>query len=564
MIDRINNLRIQTVFFISSVIYSILISVNIASNRYSHLLVVFWFLSILLLILSFSSKLKFNFPSAKPSAKLLFCLFFILLPSFVRIANYNVNRLHGDDALTAYFSANYDFAKTNFFSGIPSAEGQWVAQFPTIFFILQKFFFLIFGESYLTIKLSVIPYVLIVSIMLYLITQRLINERVAIISLIIYAFLPISIYLETLGLHFVSSTSIFLIFFYLGTWNLKENTPFLSVLTGVSAGFCFLFYSTSYIALPFLIIFFILQLFRFSRLLVLRNFLLLITAFMITVGPFFTYAITYNNYFLSRINQVSLLTGSWSEMNNLFKQGQNITTILREQTLLSVQSLYINNIGGHGGYYFGHLALFNNISLSLLVIGAVMSLILTYRKIDFFLIISVIVISFISGVILTIPPPAFHRFSLAFPFISIVSSVPFHILFCLKKIKRVVQYAIAIVLIGAYILFNELYFLQSVGDENYNINIKIANYINTNYPGRKIYVAAYGSFSFMKIYYFSPGKNAKSITSDYHDNFIQKFNPNEKYVYIITFPKDFDKKFSDLDPNGQLIKFSNNYSLLVN
>lgn len=546
----------------------ILVNIAVYLDIYNPILILLWIFSILLILLApllaGRKKIDIPFPAIQLNKKSVLIFFILLLPVLVRIAHFNLNRIHTDDLITAYFSATEDFTKINFFSGIPQKQGEWVAQFPTPFFILQNIFFTLFGKSLLSVKLSIQPYVFIISVTLFLLVRKILNEKAAIISVILYAFLPISLYLETLGLHFVSSTAVFMVFFYLAILNIRRNSPLLWVLVGICTGVSFLFYITSFIALPFLFLFFIIQFLLIRKLSVVRNFLLSLLAFCITVSPFFTYAGRYNNYFMSRINQVSFLTGSWSGAKDQLNQGKNIQSVLKEQSLISIESLYRNGIGGHGGYTFSQLALFNTISLSLLIIGSILSLFLISGKIELILVFSVIIASFISGIILSISPPAFHRFSLAFPFIAIVSTVPFYVLFTLGKTKTVIKNIIAFVLIGSYVLLNESYFFQSVKEESYNISLRLSDTINQNYPGRNIYVASFGGYSFMKIYYFSKGKTAKSIQTDYHDNFIKRFNPHEKYVYIIIFPKDFDKIFTDLDPNGKLIKYSDNYSLFMN
>jgi len=97
-----------------------------------------------------------------------------------------VNRAHGDDLLTAYFSATYDLG-SNFFAPVPADWTQWVTQFPCPFFF-QKIFFLVFGESLMSIKFSVLPYVLVVSTFLFFVVRELLDERAAIVALVLHSF----------------------------------------------------------------------------------------------------------------------------------------------------------------------------------------------------------------------------------------------------------------------------------------------------------------------------------------------------------------------------------------
>lgn len=373
---KLKIVRINLLFL--SFLFNIFVNLKILRNDYSHLCLFLWLLSLVCLVLSaVSEKTKFKPKRLQFSPRKIFIMLIIFLPSIARIANYNLTRIHGDDILTAYFSAHYDF-KQNFFSAVPSDKGQWVSQFPTPFFVLQKIFFLVFGESLLSIKLSIIPYVFVVSLFLFLIVKKVLDEKTAIVSLVLYSFFPISLYLETLGLHFISSTAIFMVFFYFLILALKNNTTLSSTLAGLLTGFCYLTYSSSYLALPVLIIFFMIQSLQERKVAVIKNLLLAIIAFGLTLGPFLIYAHKFDNYFIQRINQVSLLTGQWSGAREKVEKGESIITIIKKNLSLSIRSFYTHGIGGHGGYNFGRLAFFEKTSLGLFIIGSSIGCILLF------------------------------------------------------------------------------------------------------------------------------------------------------------------------------------------
>ncbi len=554
----------QIIFFFISILISIYINLMVFRNQYTPVLIYWWILSIIFILASVLYQKKSFHIKIRFSIKNLIIILAILLPSIIRITNYNLSRIHGDDLITAYFSATENFAKINFFSGIPSDKGQWVAQFPTMFFALQKIFFLCFGEGVLSVKLSVIPYVLIISLMLFLIIREIFNAKTAIITVILYAFLPISLYHETLGLHFVSSTAPFMIFFYFAILQWKKNRPVYSVLTGLFCGFCYLFYNTSFIAFPLMLILYFLQLINVRKLSVIGNFGLAIVTFLIVLSPYLTYALKYNNYFFSRTSQVSLLSGSWSGIKDKIARGESSTlNEIKESLTISLKSFYQDGIGGHGGYDFGHLAFFEKYSLYLFIAGAIIGIFLIFTNFEVLFIYLTILFCF-SAMVFSTPPPAYHRLSLSFPFLSMILSIPFYILLSLNKTNRLIRYIVCVIFIFIYMYFNQQYFLKSIKGEEYHESLRISDYINKNFPGRNIYVASYPGFGFDKVYYFSQGKNAKSITTGYHDGFITTFNPNEKYVYAIIFPEDFNDKFQQLDPNGKIINISKGYSLFVN
>jgi hypothetical protein len=400
--------------------------------------------------------------------------------------NYYPNRIHMDDLITAFFSANTDFTKINFFSGIPQERAQWVSQFPTLFFVLQRIFLIFAGNSIFSTKLSVIPYILFLSYFLFLIVKYIFNTKTALISLVLYSFLPISIYLETLGLHFISSTAIFICFFYLSMINLKKNELILSVLSGIACSFCYLFYITSFIAFPFMILFNIFQIIRNNKIQAIKNFIFSLITFLIVLSPYLTYAGKYNNYFFSRIDQVSYFTGSWSDIPTRLKKGENILPKFKENILINMKSFYLDGIGGHGGYNYNHLALFNRSSIILVVIGLIIGIIFIFKKVEILFVILTLTASF-STLIISIPPPAYHRLALSFPFIVIIMSIPLYLLLQIHYVHKYIRYFIIICLLFMYIYNNQIYFMRSIINEKDNSAIKLAAYINDNYPDRNIY-----------------------------------------------------------------------------
>ena len=162
----------------------------------------------------------------------------VCLPALVRIADYRLDRIHGDDILTAYFSNAYDLRGTDFFAPVPRDPTAWVAQFPAPYFVLQKLFFLAFGATLLTIKLSVLPYVVAISALLYDLGRRLLDERAAVIAVLVYAVCGPALYLETLGLHFGSSTVAFLAFLLLALRERRDGRARHALLAGMAAGAC--------------------------------------------------------------------------------------------------------------------------------------------------------------------------------------------------------------------------------------------------------------------------------------------------------------------------------------
>ncbi|PIR08674.1 hypothetical protein COV53_01810, partial [Candidatus Gottesmanbacteria bacterium CG11_big_fil_rev_8_21_14_0_20_37_11] len=530
-----------------SFVSTITVSVFIYIDKYSPLLIYWWGASIIFLILSalLDKKIKIKHLSHFLSKKNLFILLIVLLPILVRVGNYNLNRIHGDDALTAYFSATEHFSKINFFSGIPSDKAQWQSQFPTLFFVFQRIFFIIFGESFLTMKLSLLPYILIISITLFLLTKIYIGGNTAIISVILYAFFSISLYYETLGLIFVSSTAVFILFFYLAIRYLSNfKTPL--VLIGILCGACYLFYLTSYIALPVMLLIFFIKLVRVKKIIVIRDFLIVLLSFLVVLAPFLTYAYRFDNYFTSRTNQVSLLSGSWSSGKERIAKGEKPINIIKENAINTIKCFYIDDIGGGGGYDFAHQAIFEKTALFLFIIGCILVFVFSFRKVEYFLLFLVVFLSYLE-MALSMPPIGYQRFILAFPFITIIMSLPFSLVISFNKTSHSLRCIVVVIMLGLYVINNQRYFLKSVEKEKDNNDLKLSKYINQNFPGRRIHIASYPGFGYDKVYYFSQGKNALSVDTAYHDYYLHNFNTQEKYVYVIIFPNDFNSKFAALD-----------------
>lgn len=561
LIPKINALNfLNLIVFILAVSISVLVNIYIYQRTYHNTLIILYLFSILGLVLSVAHVQRLSIPriSKKTFVTILFVL---LLPVCIRIFNYNLDRIHGDDMLTAYFSATEQFSRINLFGGIPSDKMQWVCQFPAHFFFLQRFFFTIFGNSLLTAKLSVLPYVSVVSLFLFLSVRKLLDRKAAIAAVVFNAFFAPSLYLETLGLHFVSSTAIFMAFFYFAIVNKEKNDKFSAVILGLLTGLSYMFYSSSYIALPFMMLFFCMRFLQKGRKKVFASFIFATISFIVTVSPYAMYAVRYENYFTQRIDQVSLLTGTWSAQKKSLDAGVSAVNIVKSNTQLSLGSMYKDGLGGHGGYTYAKLALFEKFTLFMFLAGVPIAIVLMFKKMPFFWILTIIIASFISGIILTIPPPAYHRFSLAYPFIAIISVLPLWLIMSLRF--KTVSVIITITVLFFITYQNQIYFLRSTAEEKIHDHIKLSNVIATRFPDRKITVAAFTGYAFEKIFYFA-GNPKQQIETDYHVKYLGEFDANTPYLYVILNPYEFGSQFSVLDPNGTLEYFADDISLFYN
>jgi hypothetical protein len=488
----------------------------------------------------------------------------ICLPALVRVAAFQLDRIHGDDLLTAYFSATLDLAHGDFFAPVPVDPAAWVAQFPSPFFVLQRLFLLAFGESLLTVKLSVLPYVLAVSALLFAIARELLDERAAALAVVVYAFFGPSLYLETLGLHFVSSTAVFLAFFYFALRACSGGEARFAVLAGLNAGGCYLFYLSSFLALPLAALFFLLRALREPSARVGGELLLFAIAFAAVLGPFLADAPRASDYLLRRFDQIALLGGEWSPFRPEARRGTSALAIVGQNLWLSWHALHQPGIGGQGGYDFARRELLEPVARVLSVLGLLRALLLVRRRAEWTLLLLGVAASFLGGVVLTMPPPAFHRFSIAFPFLSLLMALPLHAVLTRSPGSTAFRGAVGAALLGGLIVAQLLYFQSTTLPERGSTPLRLAAFIDERFPGRPLYVAAFPNFAFEKIYRFVPGRTASRVLSDYHVQLLRTLDPGERYVYLVTLPEDFDAAFERRDPRGRIIRFSPEYSLFVN
>ncbi len=140
---------------------------------------------------------------------------------------------------------------------------------------------------------------------------------------------------------------------------------------------------------------------------------------------------------------------------------------------------------------------------------------------------------------------------------------PFYYVFKVVKRKTIAIFLITI-FVFVYSFNNLMSFKRQVKDEAQNNDLALSELIIKNFPNRKIYVASFPGYVFEKVFYFLDKPPRRKISTDYHINFLNNFNRQEKYFYIIIFPEAFNKQFEEADPAGKIIRYSDQYSLFIN
>ena len=282
---------------------------------------------------------------------------------------------------------------------------------------------------------------------------------------------------------------------------------------------------------------------------------------LLVLAPFLAFFLRSENYVAPRTKQVSLLTGEWSPYREAVAKGKrSAASVIVENLKLSLRSFVADGVGGHGGYDFGRLAFFDRFSLALFLAGLLAGAVLLFRTTALVFVFVVIELAFFTAMVLTIPPPAYHRFSIAFPFLVILMTIPFHLWLSLRRVPRSVRYALAAGLLILFACVNERHFVEAVVRDHAPDEFRLAQMLNQRFAGRHVYVAAYDSFALQKVFYFLNKWPDRQIETGFHDNQLKKFNSNEKYVYVMILVDAFREKFRQADPNGRFYRFSEGYT----
>lgn len=502
-----------------------------------------------------------------PRADLLIAFLLPLVPVLVRIAFTSPFRIHGDELLTAYYSAHEDFSPVRFFDGVPHA-GDWVTQFPSLFFVLQRGFFDVFGDGLAQVRWSGVPYVWVSGFALFLAARRMLGRATAIIAVLLYACLALSVYIETTGLHFLAGTAIFTACFACGVRLFQEGRTWDAAATGVVAGFCYLLYPSSDIAIPVLAVFALVAWVRARRILLVRWVLWPALGFVLVLGPFLSYAITKRDYFTERPGQIFFMGESSPELNSLSPL-QKAKVLLPRNLVNGLKSFYTPGLGGAGGYWFGQQPMLDRGTFAVFVVGLLGALVLARRRPEIGVALFAVALAFILGIVLTQPPVGYHRFSVAFPLLAFLLAIPFHLLTRLpawhpvmgSRAVRASVAALGVALLGGVNLdrFSKIAVGEFVPDDMF-----LASWMNTRYPDRTLYVAAFPGHAYEKLAYFVTPRRTAPTVSQYHADLLRDLNANERYVYVMIYPESFEQRFRRLDPKATFRLYRQDWGVFVN
>ena len=428
---------------------------------------------------------------------------------------------HFDEQLTGYFSYTLPpISKIDWF-GVYPERSQWVSQFPILYYALQKPFLLLW-PSILMIRISTWPYTIGTVIILYFLIRRIRSHTEAFLTSICFIFLAPQLYLGSLGLHFHSSTFFFLFALFSFVRLIREHDYLSTVFLGVSLGASYMTYTASYITGPFIPVCMIsvVMIKRKKELIPMFGRTMLIA--LVIIFPLVIYATRVNNFFLQRINQVSIFTGSWRATEETFHSIDELSRVITTHTKDAVRSLFLPDIGGMGDYWFGHLSFFENVGAFLFLFGLFVCFFMVWRgEYAILFILCAIAVPFVLSMILTTHPPPFHRWSIAYPLIGFILAQGIgSIQRSIQKISRN-QLFNNLVILGITLLFastNIIHAFRMIHNDaviNANDGITLASYLNLYVPHKTpIYVAAFPIYHLGRELLFRT-ENHYPITTEY-------------------------------------------------
>jgi len=514
---RFNRLWLR---FLIAIFFTVTICFDVFYKRVGLASFIIWIISILLVIPDYDltgilKKIKIFSVNQNQ-------IFLLLIITGALSCLYLLNQIpwhfHQDEFITAYASYTLPpIKKIDWYKGYPDL---WVAQFSIIFHLIQAPFVKILGPSVTVVRISVWPYYIGIMVYLYFFSKKIFKSpKKALLNCLLFGFFTPSLYLFSMGLHFISSAYFFIAAVYYFLMVILEKKYIYAYLNGIFVALCLLTYPSSYAVIPVLfsatIYFFIRKNIRP------KSIPLLIYAFfifLITLAPFIVHALTIKNYFIERTAQTNIFWGSWSDDAKLIKSGFPILNILSKHFIDSFKSLFLPGIGGAGGYWFGKLSLFEPISASLFIGG---SLLLFYKfclgSKEYSLLFLSTWIPFIFLFVLTTHPPFFQRLSVIYSFMTIAVYLGLNKIFdytSRMKIKKIVGMFILII----YLISNIFLTIRMINQDKilYNQNTRLmSNFITQNIKyGTLIQIAAFPSFHLESEMWFRLQGRYPLITND--------------------------------------------------
>jgi 4-amino-4-deoxy-L-arabinose transferase-like glycosyltransferase len=416
---------------------------------------------------------------------------------------------HYDEVITAYASATLPPpTQLDPFAGFP-AVGQWVCQFPIVFFALQWPFMAALGPSLEAIRVSVWPYLALSAVYLYALSGRYVRTRsMRAIAVVAFAFLAPNLYLASLGVHFHSSVLFMLACLYHYERAAEMGSRPHAALAGLWLGLSFLTYTASFLALPALVAFVALG-FAFRRGPSFGVLARIAAGFAVVMLPWAVYAYTWKDYFVERPDQVGGALKSAATNGTLDERAGKVGELLWGWLSTNARAVYEPGLGGVTDYDFGHRAMLDPFTLALLGFGTLVAVYRVVRTRDDSPLrpLVVVVLGFVLGMVLTQPAGAFHRTIVVFPFVGLLVAMglePFGEL--LGRWQERARPALPLVGTAAFVVVNWLAVDRMIQLDGPKPSVAIAHYLLGHAAqGAHVTISADPVFHLQRELYFRTG-----------------------------------------------------------
>jgi|WetSurMetagenome_2_1015567.scaffolds.fasta_scaffold05040_6 hypothetical protein len=561
------NISHRIIFFILSLVFQFLVLSAVVSRTVNNMSLILWFSSMILFYVAFPFKAGVNLSKVKRQHKFnikayIPAILIIIFALGLRISLMtNDNIFHSDEYISSYFSYSIgDLSSVDWF-GVYPIPHNWIWQFPLQYFFFQKLFFNIFGISTLLIRLSIVPYLIITFFSLFLIVKNMYSSKAAYVSILFLAFFSPDLYLSRWSMHFYSSIAFFLLATLFFILSIKNNKKIYFALFGFFLGLCYMTYFISYVAFPLFFLYFLTLIFlKQINKSTIKNMLLGLVIFIFTISPILTYALKVDNFFMNRASQIKLINGSWSPYQNVEINFASVSDILLKQVNISIRSLYEDKISGASGYNFGHLALFDPVTFIAFIVSVIYFVYIFVRRKDSFsmFVLLTIIVSFINGLILAMPPPSFQRLTLIFSFVALILGVTVVDLskYIFYKHKRIGYYFliffIFVIIASNIFQFEKILAVDVPDDPDFP---QIQQCLEQNNQ-KKFYIAAFSTYGLNGVIFIRSKGTMYSITNQLPD-ILSEIPKNKTSFLVILYPNE--KKIMEVKNVFPSATIVNNY-----
>ena len=428
---------------------------------------------------------------------------------------------HFDEFITAYTSATLPaFGSIQWFAGYPD-PGQWICQFPILFFALQWPFVGLLEPSVAAIRVSVWPYLALTAVYLYALAGRYTGSRAArVAAVVLFAALAPNLYLASMGVHFASAALFLLACVYHYERAAAERRADHAALCGLWLGLSFLTYTASFLALPLLVAYALIGQ-PVHRGPPAGAIVRPLTGFAAVLLPFAAYALGQNNYFVQRPDQVGGPFKDAATTGDLAERASNLWALVRDAALANVRTIYTPGDGGVTNYDFGHQALLDHATLALLALGGAVALSRAARSRDDAPLrpLAAVLLGFVCGMVLTLPTGAFHRLVVVFPFVALLLAMGLEGLSALVG-RLDARAAAASLAVGTTLLVaaNLVALDRMIRVDGPKASESIASYLMAHVrPGAHVTIAADPVFHLQRELYFRTGNRYRFTTGWFWD-----------------------------------------------